>query len=250
MSSKSNVVKIFRNWGQKSSTSFSSVWHRTKHRKQSCSLSFLEFFSKFQFFLLSRDMFCLKIKIYLQDVDWYKNQSTSCKYVLWRLEKRGKSHNMFNFWTILSTLSVTLLLKYYWNTLVYKWFCIPQLRRSKTKKIMARRQNETSWLKHHTLCDIQSTEVFLSGFNALCTFSHEEDKNEVKMKNDNYRNNVNTRHRDEGRQTNENITLKIKSKCATPIPKINLQVYTSTMKGLTIYASCKTISVLGQSQTN
>ena len=37
---------------------------------------------------------------------------------------------------------------------------------------MGRGQNETSWLKHQTLCDIQSTEVDLSGFNALCTFSH------------------------------------------------------------------------------
>jgi hypothetical protein len=37
---------------------------------------------------------------------------------------------------------------------------------------MGRGQNETSWLKHQTLCEIQSTEVFLSGFNALCTFSH------------------------------------------------------------------------------
>ena len=37
---------------------------------------------------------------------------------------------------------------------------------------MGRGQNETSWLKHQTLREIQSTEVFLSGFNALCTFSH------------------------------------------------------------------------------
>ena len=56
---------------------------------------------------------------------------------------------------------------------------------------MGRRQNETSWLKHQTLCEIQSNEVFLSGFIALCTFSHllHEVKlkktKQVKMKNDN-----------------------------------------------------------------
>jgi len=27
-------------------------------------------------------------------------------------------------------------------------------------------------IKHQTLCKIQSTEVYLSGFNALCAFSH------------------------------------------------------------------------------
>ena len=40
------------------------------------------------------------------------------------------------------------------------------------------------------MCEIQSTEVFLSGFNALYTFSHLLDKvklkkQQVKMKNDN-----------------------------------------------------------------
>ena len=56
---------------------------------------------------------------------------------------------------------------------------------------MGRGQNETSWLKHKTLCEFQSTEVFLSGFNALCTFSHllyevkKTKQNEEKMKNDN-----------------------------------------------------------------
>ena len=52
---------------------------------------------------------------------------------------------------------------------------------------MGRGQNETSWLKHQTLCEIQSIEVLLSGFNTLCTFSHllQEVKNKVKMKNDN-----------------------------------------------------------------
>jgi hypothetical protein len=38
--------------------------------------------------------------------------------------------------------------------------------------VMRRVQNETSWLKHQTLSEIQSTEVFVSEFNALCTFSH------------------------------------------------------------------------------
>jgi len=37
---------------------------------------------------------------------------------------------------------------------------------------MRRGQNETSRLKHQTLSEIQSTEVFVSKFNALCTFSH------------------------------------------------------------------------------
>ena len=37
---------------------------------------------------------------------------------------------------------------------------------------MRRGQNETSRLKHQTLSEIQSTEVFVSEFNALCTFSH------------------------------------------------------------------------------
>jgi hypothetical protein len=32
---------------------------------------------------------------------------------------------------------------------------------------MVKGQNETSWLKHQTLCEIQSTEVFLSEFNPL-----------------------------------------------------------------------------------
>jgi hypothetical protein len=32
---------------------------------------------------------------------------------------------------------------------------------------MGRGQNEISWLKHQTLCEIQSTEVFLSGYNTL-----------------------------------------------------------------------------------
>ena len=36
---------------------------------------------------------------------------------------------------------------------------------------MIRGQNETSQLKHRTLCEIQATEVLLCGFNALCTFS-------------------------------------------------------------------------------
>ena len=50
---------------------------------------------------------------------------------------------------------------------------------------MGRGQNETSWLKHKTLCEFQSTEVFLSGFNALCTFSHllyEVKKNKTKRR--------------------------------------------------------------------
>jgi hypothetical protein len=45
---------------------------------------------------------------------------------------------------------------------------------------MGRGQNETSWLKHQALGEIQSTEVFLSGFNALCTFSHLLHGNTVK----------------------------------------------------------------------
>jgi hypothetical protein len=63
---------------------------------------------------------------------------------------------------------------------------------------MARGQNETSWLKHQTLCEIQSTEVFLSGFNALCTFSYL--LHEVKLKKkrseneERYYRDVNTRH--------------------------------------------------------
>jgi len=42
---------------------------------------------------------------------------------------------------------------------------------------MARGKNETPWLKIHTFSEIQLIEVFLSVFNALCTFSrlvHEE----------------------------------------------------------------------------
>ena len=55
---------------------------------------------------------------------------------------------------------------------------------------MWRGHNETSLLKHETLCEIQSTEVFLSGYNTLCTFSHllhevKYKKKELKMKNDN-----------------------------------------------------------------
>jgi hypothetical protein len=50
------------------------------------------------------------------------------------------------------------------------------------------------------MCEIQWTEVFLSGFNALYTFSHL--LNEIESKT----------QWDDGRQTNENITLKIKSK--------------------------------------
>jgi hypothetical protein len=37
---------------------------------------------------------------------------------------------------------------------------------------MGRGQAETSWQKHQTMREMQSTEVYLSGFNALCTFSH------------------------------------------------------------------------------
>jgi hypothetical protein len=37
---------------------------------------------------------------------------------------------------------------------------------------MGRGQNETSRLKHQTLCEIQSIEVLWSGFNTLCTFCH------------------------------------------------------------------------------
>ena len=51
--------------------------------------------------------------------------------------------------------------------------------------------------KHQTLCEIQPTEVYLSGFNALCTFSHllhEAKKTEVKMKNDTTETTFNTRH--------------------------------------------------------
>jgi hypothetical protein len=36
---------------------------------------------------------------------------------------------------------------------------------------MGRGQNETSWLKHQTFYEIQSTEVFVSRFNTLCTFN-------------------------------------------------------------------------------
>jgi hypothetical protein len=55
---------------------------------------------------------------------------------------------------------------------------------------MWRGHNETSLLKHETLCEIQSTEVFLSGYNTLCTFSHllhevKYKKKELKMKNEN-----------------------------------------------------------------
>ena len=70
-----------------------------------------------------------------------------------------------------------MLLKY---TVVYKGSCIPQLKRSNTKKrkhvllnisyVMAKGQNETSRLRHQTLCEIQPNEVFLSGFIALCPF--------------------------------------------------------------------------------
>jgi len=61
------------------------------------------------------------------------------------------------------------------------------------------------------VCEIQSTEVFLSGFIALCIFSHllhevKYKKNEVKMKNDIYRDNVNTRH-NETKEEKEMKTL-------------------------------------------
>jgi hypothetical protein len=62
---------------------------------------------------------------------------------------------------------------------------------------MGRGQNETSWLKHQALGEIQSTEVFLSGFNALCTFSHLLHEVKLKKRSENeelyYRDNVNTR---------------------------------------------------------
>ena len=37
---------------------------------------------------------------------------------------------------------------------------------------MGRGQTETSWQKHQALREMQSTEEYLGGFNALCTFSH------------------------------------------------------------------------------
>ena len=87
---------------------------------------------------------------------------------------------------------------------------------------MGRRQNETSWLTSNIVWN-QSTEVFLSGFSTLCTFFHllyevNYQKKEVKMKNDNIETTSiqDTMRRDDGRQTNENITLNIKSKWATP----------------------------------
>jgi hypothetical protein len=62
---------------------------------------------------------------------------------------------------------------------------------------MGRGQHETSWLKHQALGEIQSTEVFLSGFNALCTFSHLLHEVKLKKRSENeelyYRDNVNTR---------------------------------------------------------
>ena len=74
---------------------------------------------------------------------------------------------------------------------------------------MGRGQTETSWQKHQALREMQSTEVYLSGFNALCTFSHLlHEVKFIKKRSENEERQYKTQW-DDGRQTNENITPKI-----------------------------------------
>ena len=85
-----------------------TVFYMVKTKKAKLQ-SFLDFPLKFQFLLLNNDIFVRKLKsIYRTSTDFY---------VLWRLKKtQEKLQHFFCFWIILSTLSVILLLKYYWNT--------------------------------------------------------------------------------------------------------------------------------------